>query len=272
MPAENLAWILPPMKEAYAHRQEILSLWQKIEAMLFGGKRTIAFTGCPGIGKTVLFDFLTGLAYRQGYMPPPMSQKDEKGKMTDVKKRIRLVVIPGQNSTPRLDSIDDLFTDKNTVDGVIHVVANGFAEIRNDVARAALVSETKIETTENFLQLQREIEMKDLDETCSLLRRSIQKHKRPKWLLVAVTKIDLYYGSIETARARYSPFSQSEFASRLKELQNQVGSDNFRWDAQPVCAWLEDFSWNGERTATTLNVPQRDQYIYNFGKALKEFC
>src|SRR5947209_8007824 len=104
MALEQGSWLLPVAKEAYEHREDITGAWDKFVAWLLGEKRTIAFTGCAGVGKTVLVDYLTQEAYQQSYHPPDESQKEEKGKLSAPRKRIRLVTIPGQNSGPRYEA------------------------------------------------------------------------------------------------------------------------------------------------------------------------
>ncbi|HUK91999.1 MAG TPA: hypothetical protein VLZ81_16485, partial [Blastocatellia bacterium] len=117
MPIENVSWMLPAAKELYQRRDEITGAWEKITALLLGKKRSIAFTGMAGVGKTVLFDHLTGKAYKQGYTPPSTSLVKEAGKVSFQKKRIHITVIPGQDSMPRLEAVDEIFFGKKGVDG-----------------------------------------------------------------------------------------------------------------------------------------------------------
>ncbi len=44
--------------------------------------------------------------------------------------------------------MEDLFDPESTVDGVVHVVANGFVEVRGLDARNALVTEGGLDTTQ----------------------------------------------------------------------------------------------------------------------------
>lgn len=260
---ENLIWILPALKEAYKGRDDAKDAWSKI----FGKKR-IVFTGLSGAGKTVLLDFLTGKGFKQGYQPPKPSQSLEKGKLSaDLKKdkpRMALSVIPGQDDSPRLQSLDEIFLGKKGVDGVIHVVSNGFIDVRSPDARNFLIKESNLQTIEKFRQFQLKKELADLNETCEIIRKSIHKHQKPKWLLIAVTKADLFYDKLNEAREYYSPNGKSKFAKRLKDLQIQVGTDNFRWETVPVCTWLKDFEWNNEKQPSVLKVEERDHFIANF--------
>jgi GTPase SAR1 family protein len=267
---EHLTWILPALKEAYKGRDDAKDAWSKVF-----GKRRIVFTGLSGAGKTVLLDFLTGKGFKQGYQPPKPSQSLEKGKLSaDLKKdkpKMALSVVPGQDDFPRLQSLDEIFLGKKGVDGVIHVVSNGFIEERSSEARNVLIKERNLQTVEDLRQYQLKRELQDLHETCEIVRKSIHKHQKPKWFLVAVTKVDLFYDKLDEARAYYSPNGKSKFARRLKELQIQVGTDNFRWKAVPVCAWLKDFQWNGETRKSVLKVDERDHFIADFADEMANY-
>lgn len=272
MPGES-EWAVPVLiGKAIEHRSKIEEIWNNVSNWLLGEKRSIAFTGMPGIGKTVLFEHVSGAAYRPGYRYPEPSVAAESGKIPSAKKRLRVTVVPGDQSTPRLEALEDLFNGKHTVDGIVHVVAYGFAEVRDEFAREALVKEGKLETLEQFLQQQKAAELADLEQTCDLIRNAKREIGKPKWMLVAATKVDLFQDSLDEVRRYYSPHGDSLFTSRLQKLMSQVGSDNFRWDARPVCSCIEDFTWNTETRNSTLNNEQRDAYVANFAKALEHFC
>ena len=267
---EHLTWIIPAIKEAYKGRDDAKDAWNKIF-----GKRCIVFTGLSGVGKTVLLDFLTGKGFEQGYQPPKPSQFVEKGKLSKSlkkeKPKMALSVLPGQDDFPRLQGLDEIFLGKKGVDGVIHVVSNGFIDERSSVTRELLVKESKLQTVEQFRQYQLKKELADLNDTCEIIRKSIHKHQKPKWMLIAVTKTDLFYDKLEETKYYYSPNSRSKFARRLKELQIQVGTDNFRWEAVPVCAWLDDFEWNNEKQPSVLKVDERDHLIANFASEMANY-
>jgi ABC-type phosphate/phosphonate transport system ATPase subunit len=148
MPIEHGSWMLPAAEQAYKHRKEILSAWERLTAFLFGKRKAIAVTGMAGAGKTVLFDHLSGLAYKQGYTPPFTSVAVESGKLKSRKKRIGMSVIPGQSAPPRLFALNDIFLGKKPVNGVIHVVSNGFIELRSREAKETLIKTAGLATLE----------------------------------------------------------------------------------------------------------------------------
>jgi hypothetical protein len=269
---EPFSWLLPAAESAYKHREAIAGAWERLTTWLLGKKHTIAFSGCAGVGKTVLLDHLDGAAFRAGYHPPDESQKQEKGSISRQEKRIRLVTIPGQTSGPRFQAFNEIMSDKETVDGIVHVVANGFASLRSETAREIWVRDENVRTIQEYRATQMKIELEDLRNTCAFIRRSHQRHHRPSWLIVAVAKIDLYYDQLDAARVAYSPLGRSEFSTVLNELRSEIGGDFFRWDAAPVCTWLQDFVWNGQTVKCGLLPNERDHYVASFAERLQSFC
>jgi hypothetical protein len=265
----EFSWVLPAAEGAYKHREEIQGAWKKFTEWWSG--KHLAFTGMPGVGKTVLFDHLSGKAYKRDYKPPATSLSKETGKVSPSRKSLKVTVIPGQESPSRHVAVEELFQGKHPVDGVVHVVANGFSEIRNRVAKQALIDDAKLTTLELYREDQLKQELADLASTCELIRRANRNHRKPAWMIVAVTKIDLYYDQLAQAERYYSPFGKSAFVDRMAQLAGHLGTDNFKWDAVPVCAWPEDFEWNGSTTRTALSSRARDHYLGLLAALLEDY-
>jgi len=265
-------WVIPIGKKLYKHREELLSIWKRTEDVLFGKKNRVAITGVVGGGKTVLLHHLTGEAYRRGYTPPYTSQHLEVSKFTAANKRLQLFVVPGQESRERIDSLRRLFASDEPVVGIIHVVPNGFVTLRGQQARNVLINDYGITNIDKLRAHFIKQELADLDETCTQIRSSISLHGRPNWMLVTVSKIDLYPDELEAAEAYYSPHAQSPFTDKLTELRRRVGTDSFRWDVLPVCTWLEDFEWNGLVRQSKMSPAQRDALVARFSRRLEQFC
>ncbi|WP_164929510.1 hypothetical protein [Gloeobacter violaceus] len=245
-------WILPTASELYKRRKDIQTVFKKVSELF--GRKTIVFLGMKGVGKTVLLDYVTGKAYDRGYSPPMTSTKIEEGR----EGRLVLRVIPGKETRYMLES--ELFLEETKVDGVVYVVANGFASIRNELAKASLIEDQNVDTLERYRELQLSSELHDLKGVCELLRSSIRRNQKPTWMVVAVTKVDLFYNFAVEAAKYYSPYGNSQFVKTLHELQHRVGSDNFTWSALPVCGWLEDFTWNNQTQGSVLKGEQRDHF------------
>jgi hypothetical protein len=265
-------WVVPAAGLIIDHHDKALSAWDKASTALVGKKSQVVITGMAGSGKTVLFDHITGRAFRKNYLPPGKSQSVESGGHKAKGKRLRISVVPGQESNPRMEALRDLFGQKTRVDGVVHVVANGFIDVREEHARRVLLEDHDLKTTQRFRDYQFGKELEDLDATCDVIRAAFQHHDRPKWLIVAVNKVDLFHEELVQARERYSPSAQSSFSRRLAQLQQQLGTDHFRWEAVPVCSWPENFVWNGKTRHSRLNLGQRNYFLNHFTKQLEAHC
>jgi len=271
-PISRSSWLIPAAKEAYKSRAQIADNWERIVTLIKGKKIEIAVTGLSGAGKTVLLDHLTGQAYHRGYTPPGRSRSSETGKMPAKGFRIGLNTIPGQDSRVRQTAIAKIFETKRAVDGVIHVVSNGCISEREAAAREVLTEDLHVATIEQLRQHFLEEELRDLESTLSLLRSSLRKSHKPKWLIIAVAKSDLFYDQIAEAERYYSPSGSSAFSEKMRNFLHQVGSDNFGWEATPVAAWLEDFHWANEILPTQLKTDQRDHLIGQFAEILEKHC
>ena len=146
-PISHSAWLIPAVKEAYKSREQIANTWERVVTQIKGKKIEIAITGLSGAGKTVLLDHLTGQAYHRGYAPPGRSRSSETGKMPAKGFRIGLNTIPGQDSRIRQTAIAKIFEAKRPVDGVIHVVSNGYVSEREAAAREVLAEDWHVATT-----------------------------------------------------------------------------------------------------------------------------
>jgi hypothetical protein len=264
-------WLAPALT-AYRHRDDVRGLLEGGMAWLFGKKTTLAFTGMEGVGKTVLLDHLTGAAFREGYTLPLRSQREERGHVTTASKRLLATVVPGQVAAPRRLTLDKLFGGKQAIDGVVHVVCNGLASIREPDAARSLLRQSKLTTLAKYRKYALGQELADLDETCQAIRESHRKKRTPGWLIVAVDKVDLYFDTIEQARDYYSPTGDSPFVEKLRTLATQVGTDFFRWETAPVCGCLEKFVWNREELLPQIDAAKRNAYLAQFLRLLESYA
>lgn len=271
-PLSPSSWLIPAAKEAYKSRAQIAGTWERVVTQVKGKKIEIAVTGLSGAGKTVLLDHLTGQAFHRGYTPPGRSRSLEKGKMPAKGFRMGLSTIPGQDSRPRLAALSEVFETKRPLDGVIHVVSNGFISLREHASEQVLVNDLGVDTIEKLRRHFLEEELSDLEETLGYVRKSLRKSHKPTWMVVAVAKSDLFYGKISDAERYYSPAGNSPFVQKMQSFMNQVGSDNFDWEVVPVAAWLEDFHWGGEKLPSQFRPEQRDHFVGQFAEVLEKNC
>ena len=269
---EHSSWLIPVAKEAYKSRAQIAGTWERVVTRIKGKKMEIAVTGLSGAGKTVLLDHLTGAAFHRGYSPPGRSRSLEKGKMPAKGFRLGLNTIPGQDSPPRFAALSKVFETKQPIDGVIYVVANGFVSLREHAAQEVLVKDIGVDTIEKLRQHFLEEELSDLEETLDYVRKSLRKSHKPTRMVIAVAKSDLFYDKITDAERYYSPTGSGPFVEKMQNFMNQVGSDNFDWEAVPVAAWLEDFEWGGEKLSSQFKPEQRDHFVGQFAEVLEKNC
>ena len=242
-------------KTLWDNKENIGDIAKTFHSVIQGKHQNVMFTGASGTGKTVLFDALDGRAYEARYKLPGKSEKQEVGAES---KKTTIYVVPGQDGL-RLDAYSELFTAQDAPDGVIFVAHNGFRTMRGDIAKTNAV-EAGFDTVEKYRSFQLEKEREVFAELCAEIRKSHkQTHRKPKWMLVAIAKMDLYDEKLGDASDYYSPECDSPFSTICNRLCESVGKDNFRWDAMPVSAWPEVFEWNDEQVPSfgSLNDQER---------------
>lgn len=247
--------------------------WKQIAAAWGGKKKRIMITGMEGVGKPTLFDYMTGKAYAKGYRAPTTSLAAETGHLKSPDGQHGLIVIPGQESKPRVDAIAATVKGKNPPDGVIHVVANGFATstTRDQSTTTGVKDRAKLKSIEAYQRYQREREIRDLEQLCGWIRYAQREHRKPCWLLLVVTKYDLFPTGANIDRA-YFPGGNSSIVQKLDELTHQVGSDNFTWRTAQVCTHLEDFTWDDQTIKSGMTIVQRDTLIEELVKRIVALC
>ncbi|GGQ50570.1 hypothetical protein Saso_29840 [Streptomyces asoensis] len=253
---------------AYGQRQQIASTWQKILTKIMRRQSSIAITGVGGVGKTVLSDHLSGEGLRIDYTPPGRSVNQERKELYSGKRMTALTVVPGQVSPQKDKSLDELFDGQRRVDGVIHVVSNGFVTLREQDARELAQEHNDLD---KFREFQRNKEVEDFKELIGYVKSSHRKGKGPAWLLLAVNKVDLYYEdtSLKDAYRHYAAPGGQFFAS-LNQLGASLGQTDFEWDALPVCAALDHFVWEEEGVRSTLLPGQRNKLLLGLLKAVDD--
>ena len=192
---------------------------------------TVAVTGMTGVGKTRLADRLSRRASAQssteGGQDVGSAVMERRTRRNARLRGYRFRVVPGENAATRLGALDEVFHDE-PVDGVLHVVANGYATPRRTggTSGAALASREE--------QLAAELE--DWSITAHRIASMAVRRERPTWLVIAVTKADLFADDIEAAVHYYSPGSGTPFGDKLDELRALAGGAKLSIDVLPVCA------------------------------------
>jgi GTPase SAR1 family protein len=278
----EFTWFIPTFQAVgtgvslYANRKALQDILQQLNNH-FSGKTRIAVMGMSGVGKTVLVDYILGKG-GTGYKTPLISQKAESEIVKINDKNIEFIIIPGQEQSPRRESLQEL--QKYPPDGIIHVVANGYAKIRNTTVQANLI-EQGIDTVEKIRNKNLDLELDDLVRTCAFIKTLHDHHKKPQWVLVAASKVDLYAdeNNLKAAEKQYKyndpnkPDEISAFVNTLNDLVAKIGSENIRWEALHVCSRLEEFEWNNSRHMLNIvDENQRDRLVYDFINSMVNYC
>jgi hypothetical protein len=156
----------------------------------------------------------------------------------------RFRVVPGENAATRLGALDEVFHD-DPVDGVLHVVADGLATGRRP---AGTTGPAEVSPEE-----QRERELEDWTVTAHRIASMAVRRERPTWLVVVVTKVDLYADRVDEVVRSYAPGSGTPFGDRLDELRALAGGAKLSIDVLPACSHLEKES--------VVTPKQRDAYL-----------
>jgi hypothetical protein len=233
----------------------------------------LVIMGNSGAGKTKIWSVLTKRPYEEesslveddGYMLRPNS------------KAITLSTIPGQDCKGRAAAMGRLFGPKTVVDGVIFVACNGFDHIwptrRHIVASGLAPYDLESLRARNLRK-----ELSKFGETCD---RIIEKHMivpglSPKWLLVVVNKLDLYWNRRDDAAAYYLPGSGSPFDEIAQDLQSQIGSIAVNYDVLPLATAPADYQFQSNRGSikveSQLTTEECTASVACLAEALEDRC
>lgn len=185
----------------------------------------VAVTGMTGVGKSQLVDRLTRRASGDGVAEVGSAVMERRTRRSPRLQGFRFLVVPGDNAATRLGALDEVFHDE-PVDGVIHVVANGHATPRRTAGTTGPGTATREE------QLTAELE--DWTITSHRIASMAVRRDKPIWLVIAVTKTDLYPDEIDEVVHYYSPGSGSPFGDKVDALRALAGGAKLSIDVLPV--------------------------------------
>lgn len=189
----------------------------------------VAVTGVTGVGKTRLADRLarrTTSSDAPGTPDVGSAVMERRTRRTAQGRGFRLRVVPGDNAATRLGALDEVFHDE-PVDGILHVVAYGHATPRR-------VGGTSGSAPESTREQQLAAELQDWSITAHLIASMAVRRDHPIWLVIVVTKADLFPEQIDEAIRYYSPGSGSPFAEKLDELRALAGGAKLSIDVLPM--------------------------------------
>jgi hypothetical protein len=195
---------------------------------------TVAVTGMTGVGKTQLANRLARRTSGDGVVEVGSAVLERRTRRSPRLQGFRFLVVPGDNAATRLGALDEVFHDE-PVDGVIHVVANGYATPRRTAGTTGHATAAREE--------QLAAELDDWAITSHRIASMAVRRDKPVWLVIAVTKVDLYADDLDEVVHYYSPGSGSPFGDKIDELRALAGGAKLSVDVLPVS------SQGGDRTS-----------------------
>jgi hypothetical protein len=186
---------------------------------------TVAVTGMTGVGKSQLVDRLSRRTTTDGVGDVGSAVMERRTRRSPRLQGFRFLVVPGDNAATRLGALDEVFHDE-PVDGVIHVVANGHATPRRTAGTTGAATATR--------EAQLAAELEDWTITSHRIASMAVRRDKPVWLVIAVTKADLYPDDVDEAVHYYSPGSGSPFGDKVDALRALAGGARLSIDVLPV--------------------------------------
>ena len=213
---------------------------KRLRASLRRSTGPVVVTGMSGAGKTVIFKMLQGLIGSR-------YKKTEKSEDTEHRKikianignsvRARVYVLPGDPySGQRQRWVGRLFKHGNYPAGVVHVVNWGMAEMWDHGGRQEVLNTlhgrngpTNLSSVRD--EIRTNLELGDFRRTSNLLKSAWNERGDEVWLVIAVTKCDLYWPQISDVRRYYvpgaNPAHDTDFARLTRTLLEQVQYPKF---------------------------------------------
>lgn len=186
---------------------------------------TVAVTGMTGVGKTQLADRLARRSPAADAAEVGSAVLERRTRRSRRLHGFRFLVVPGDNAATRLGALDEVFHDE-PVDGVIHVVANGYATPRRAGGTTGSATASR--------QDQLAAELEDWTITAHRIASMAVRRPQPVWLVIAVTKADLFAEDLDEVVRYYSPGSGSPFGDKVDELRALAGGARLSVDVLPV--------------------------------------
>jgi hypothetical protein len=191
----------------------------------------VAITGEQGAGKTVLYAALAQairIGDKDSTRSPDIEKRRAVFRLGSRRAQVSVVVIPGQASEERERGLSATMGGTASPHGMIHVVCWGYNKTWQRRGQREIDLALDAEDPDFDQESVREWHLrKEAEDFRDLCERIIDQRaaKRLRWMLIAVTKCDLYWDRIDLARDHYIPGgtgNESEFCTLLRDLADET--------------------------------------------------
>lgn len=261
-----------PIK-TYNNRHKIQELWKKLLAATNLGATNILILGRSNVGKTVFLDALSGKTNDPFYEKPKSSKLADKEAIKVGTWHSLVRTVPGQESIIRDQTITEAFDKAEKLEGIIYIVDWGYTNYRDKTLLRKLIEEDNIDSIKALRKVNLKAELEDFKAISKEIQKAFRKGKSINWLLIIVSKVDLFYSEKELNKAEkyYHPIYKGKFSKLLNKLKNSVGTDRLKVEAIPFCSFPEDFEWNEIIKKSKIGQKEnQNNLIRNFYKKLLE--
>lgn len=259
---------------AFQRRAMIHRWWRQLQLSVedllpsMEPRTNIAIMGRENVGKTVLNEAIQMRTRELSFDLPEASYDAERDLITVGKWSNVITIVPGQKVKQNDVWRRKVFSADNRLNGVIYVASYGYSVPRDLTLKNDLLND--VETLQGLRDHVLEREADEFRAVCAEIRRCYNETQRPAWLLVAVTKADLFADQLEEVERHYSfsadpgvgPNQSPSFYSIYKtEIAERIGSDHLRAAAVPVSSFTEDFTWGKETVKATITDADRQAFL-----------
>lgn len=234
----------------------------------------VAITGEAGAGKSELADALVR-TYVSGERKRSPDSEDRRA-MLGIgahRTRVSIKVIPGQESVQRAAALAETMEGGASPHGVIHVVCWGHTRIWKHSGQRVIGEQLRAEEADVDRESVRRWHLRDeVAEFKTLCDRLIDANSatRLRWLIIAVSKADLYWDRIDEACDYYIPggSAESAFTALMRDLAEET---SLELGVLPMSSRLvnHDFLAGQPSSSPLLDELQRDILRSHFTAELR---
>jgi hypothetical protein len=234
----------------------------------------LAIAGSSGAGKTRIWSRLT-----TRISPDQASAVTDDGYMVRPHKRtLTLTTIPGQQSRIRRFTLMEIFGEDTRLHGVIYVACHGYDHIWPKYADV-VANNLLPHKLEALRERNRRKELDGFKEICNEIVYKDDCAPRgyaPRWLLVVVNKMDLFWNELQSAERYYLPGCNSDFDAIAQELIDDVGSRRLEYYVMPLATQTSAYNFRSSRgnlaAQSQLSSVQCDASVRCLVDALAALC